>query len=162
MTPRSPAGHAGLVASACFASSLLAAADLRAPEARADDPKPVAPLTMKLKGLRSNDGKVGCALYDGPRGFPVDATAAIQQRWCAIQALASTCAFDPIPRGTYAVACFHDENNNSKFDRNFLGIPTEGSVASNHAKARFGPPKYEDAKFTFPGTPTELVLTMSY
>jgi uncharacterized protein (DUF2141 family) len=155
-------GSSTLPALALLALALLAAAAHCAPEARADDPKPVAPLTVKLKGLRSNDGRVGCTLYDGPRGFPIDPTAAIQQKWCPIVAQASTCAFDPIPRGTYAVACFHDENNNGKFDRNILGIPTEGSVASNHAKGRFGPPKYDDAKFTFPGTPTELVLTMAY
>jgi uncharacterized protein (DUF2141 family) len=112
--------------------------------------------------LRSNEGRVGCTLYDGPKGFPVDATAARQQRWCTIASQASACAFDPIPQGTYAVACFHDENGNGKLDRNFLGIPTEGTVASNHAKGRLGPPKYDDAKFTFPGHPTELVLRMSY
>jgi uncharacterized protein (DUF2141 family) len=142
--------------------ALLAAALAGAAHARADGPKPTAPLTIRVENLRSNDGRVGCTLYDGPRGYPVDATAALQQRWCPIQARGSTCTFDPIPRGTYAVACFHDENNNGKLDRNLLGIPTEGTVASNHAKGRLGPPKYDDAKFAFPGTPTELVLSMSY
>ena len=38
-----------------------------------------------------------------------------------------TCSFDPIPAGTYAVACFHDENKNGKCDTGLFGIPTEGT-----------------------------------
>jgi uncharacterized protein (DUF2141 family) len=41
----------------------------------------------------------------------------------------------------------HDENNNGKLDVNFLGIPTEGVGASNDAKAMFGPPTFDAAKF---------------
>jgi uncharacterized protein (DUF2141 family) len=152
-----PRNHVALVA-----VPLLAGAALATPRALADGPKPAAALSIRLPALRSNDGRVGCTLYNGPRGFPVDATAALQQRWCPIDAQTSTCGFDPIPQGTYAVACFHDENGNGKLDRNVLGIPTEGTVASNHARSTFGPPKYEDAKFVFAGQPTELVLRMSY
>jgi uncharacterized protein (DUF2141 family) len=147
---------------ALIAGSLLIALWGAARHARAEGARPTAPLTIKVRGLRSNDGQIGCTLYDGPRGFPVDAAAARQQRWCPIQAQTSTCTFDPIPQGTYAVACFHDANRNGKLDRNLLGIPTEGTVASNHAKGTLGPPRYEDAKFAFSGAPTELALGMSY
>ncbi len=64
--------------------------------------------------------------------------------------------------GTYALACFHDENGNGKLDTNWLGIPNEGMVASNHAKGRMGPPKFEDAKFAFTGPALELVLKVKY
>jgi len=37
-----------------------------------------------------------------------------------------------IPPGTYAIACYHDENDNGKLDTNFLGIPKEGTGASNY------------------------------
>ncbi|GMN09284.1 hypothetical protein MTsPCn9_02600 [Croceitalea sp. MTPC9] len=56
--------------------------------------------------------------------------------------------FEKIPYGNYAVSLFHDKNNNKKFDM-FLGfMPKEDYGTSNDAKGNFGPPKWEDAKFT--------------
>jgi uncharacterized protein (DUF2141 family) len=131
-------------------------------EALADSPPAKGTLTVNLSQLRSNKGKVGCTLYDGPRGFPTDPTAAIQTKWCAIDGTTSSCRFDALAAGTYAVACFHDENDNSKMDRGLFGIPSEGVVVSNHAKGSFGPPKWDDAKFQFPGAPSHIDLRMGY
>jgi len=133
---------------------------LAALSAQADEP--AAPLSLRLTNLRSQKGKVLCTLYDGPRGFPTDATAAAQRRQCPIEGEVSICRFAPIQRATYAVACFHDENDNGKLDTGLFGIPSEGTVVSNEAKGSFGPPKYDDAKFEFPGRATELSLHMSY
>ena len=50
------------------------------------------------------------------------------------------------PRGEFAVACFQDTDNNSKIDKNFLGIPTNTGF-SNNKKKLFGiAPDYERAK----------------
>ena len=46
----------------------------------------------------------------------------------------------------YAVAIYHDENSNNKFDK-FLAIPSERYGFSNNAKVFFGPPKFKDASF---------------
>lgn len=63
-----------------------------------------------------------------------------------------------IPTGTYAISVFHDENNDSELETNFLGIPTEDIGSSNDAPARFGPPKWEDAKFEVKeGTVTQVI-----
>jgi uncharacterized protein (DUF2141 family) len=105
---------------------------------------------------------VGCTIYDGPKGFPTDASAALQRRWCPIAGTSSACAFDPLPAGTYAVACFHDENNNGKLDTGMFGIPTEGTVASNQAKGFMAPPSFEKARFSFAGAATEIALRMGY
>jgi len=101
-------------------------------------------------------------LYDSAKGFPTDPSAAAQKRWCTINDKTSTCTFDPIPAGTYAVACFHDENKNGKLDTGFFGIPKEGTVVSDHAKGFMGPPSFDKAKLSFPGTPITLDLRMGY
>ena len=52
-----------------------------------------------------------------------------------------------IPDGVYAVSCYHDEDANGELNF-FMGMyPTEDTGTSNNAPARFGPPKWEDAKF---------------
>jgi uncharacterized protein (DUF2141 family) len=128
----------------------------------ADPPAPSGVLTVRVSQLRSNNGQVGCMIYGSPKGFPTDSSAALQRRWCALDKGASACVFDPIPAGDYAVACFHDENGNGKLDRGLFGIPTEGTVVSNHAKGFMGPPSFKDAKFSFSGVSGELRLRMSY
>ena len=125
-------------------------------------PPHVGVLTVRISQLRSNDGRVGCTLYASPEGFPTDPSKAAQRRWCAIADKTSACAFDPIPAGTYAVACFHDENGNGVLDKGLFGIPKEGAVASNEARGFMGPPSFDRAKFAFSGTASTLELRMGY
>ena len=56
--------------------------------------------------------------------------------------------FENMPYGRYSVKAFHDENDNSKLDTNFAGMPIERYGFSNNARGRFGPPPYDSAAFT--------------
>ena len=49
------------------------------------------------------------------------------------------------PRGEFAVACFQDTNNNSKIDKNFLGIPINTGFSNNKRKFFGIPPNYKSA-----------------
>jgi uncharacterized protein (DUF2141 family) len=141
---------------------VVAASVLLAISPSSADAPAMGVLTVRITSLRSNNGQIGCMVYNSAKGFPKDSSAALQRRWCPITNAASTCAFDPIPAGTYAVACFHDENKNGKLDTGLFGIPTEGTVASNHAKGFMGPPSFDKAKFSFSGSASELQLRMGY
>ena len=143
-------------------AAMATGATLSALPASAAEPAPTAALAIKVSSLRSNKGQVGCTLYGSEKGFPTDPSAALQRQWCPIAAGAATCAFDPIPAGVYAVACFHDENQNGKLDTGPFGIPKEGTVVSNYAKGFMGPPSFKDAKFSFAGVPSEMQLKMGY
>ena len=147
---------------ALLAWIVVAVAVLLAVSPSAADAPATGVLTVKITSLHSNSGQVGCMIYNSARGFPADSAAALQRLWCPIAKGASTCTFDPIPAGTYAVACFHDENKNGKCDTGLFGIPTEGTVVSNHAKGFMGPPSFEKAKFSFSGAASELQLRMAY
>ena len=53
-----------------------------------------------------------------------------------------------LPYGeNYTIAIFHDVNDNGKMDKNFVGVPKEPYGFSNNARSKWGPPKYEIAKF---------------
>lgn len=132
------------------------------PSTALSTPTPTGVLTVSISQLRSNNGRVGCMLYASARGFPTDPAAAAQKRWCFITNRTSSCAFDPVSAGTYAIACFHDENSNGKLDTGLFGIPKEGTVVSNHAKGFLGPPSFDKAKFQFAGASTTLALRMGY
>ncbi len=143
------------------AAAVLALVGLPASLASADPP-PTGAITVHVAGLHSNSGQVGCALYNSAKGYPTDASAAVERRFCAIETSTSVCAFGPVPAGTYAVACFHDENNNGKLDTGIFGIPKEGVCASNGATGTLGPPSFRDAKFDTSGSPRDVSVRMKY
>ena len=98
-------------------------------------------ITVTYKGLRSDKGKLYSSLYNSPEGYPKQASTAF--RLSSSQIVQGTCTivYDNIPKGIYAIACYHDENNNGKIDSNFFGVPTEGTGASNNARGSWGAPQ---------------------
>lgn len=104
-------------------------------------------LHVTIAGLRNGRGVVRCALFRGPDGFPKDISKAYRHETVNITERTAACDFDGLAPGRYAVAVFHDENENGKLDTNLIGMPKEPVGVSNNAKAHFGPPRFEDAAF---------------
>jgi uncharacterized protein (DUF2141 family) len=117
---------------------------------------------VDVEGLRSDRGQVICALYSSADGFPKDANKVRMRTQSAASSRRGVCDFTGLQPGTYAVALFHDENSNGKLDANFMGVPREGTGASNNAKGHLGPPKFDDSAFRFSGGRLELKITVNY
>ncbi len=69
--------------------------------------------------------------------------------------------FEGLPTGSYAIALIHDENSNNRLDTSF-GIPREGFGFSRNPVIRFGPPKFDDARFSVTGSNTEEAIKVKY
>jgi uncharacterized protein (DUF2141 family) len=67
----------------------------------------------------------------------------------------TTHRFENLPPGQYAVQVIHDENDNGKFDSNFLGIPSEGYGFSNNPRV-MRRPTFEEARFDLPHEGAEI------
>lgn len=52
-----------------------------------------------------------------------------------------------VPPGQYALLVYHDENENDRIDKNFMGIPKEPLGFSNRYRPK-GPPRYSRAAFS--------------
>ena len=102
--------------------------------------------------------RVSCSLYEASAAsaFPTDPSRAKAVIWCSAS---GRCDFGPLALGSYALACFHDLNRNGVLDRGLFGIPSEPTVASNHARGFMGPPSFQSAKFSFGG---ELTLQLKF
>lgn len=107
-------------------------------------------LTVHINGARNTNGKIGVLLFQSPAGFPSEPSKAFRQQRINIDSgtLSGEATFKDLPGGTYAVAVLHDENDNGKMDKNFMGIPKEGYGASNNPRKRMGPPGFDEAKFS--------------
>jgi len=128
----------------------------------ADDLGAVNSIKVLVVGLHSNDGEVDCALFGSADGFPGDSSKAGRAAKSKIDKGEAVCMFADVVPGDYAVSVFHDENSNGKLDRNFIGMPKEGVGASNDAAGHFGPPKYDDARFSYKGGRSVLAIHVKY
>ena len=102
-------------------------------------------LTVSVSGLKNNTGKLTVELYNTKSKFLKTAYKTLSSE---INSNTATITFTGVPKSEYSVMVYHDENNNGKLDKNFIGMPKEPVACSNNAKGFMGPPKYEDAKFT--------------
>lgn len=120
-------------------------------------------MTFSIWGIAPKGGQVGCALFFGREGYPMEADRAVQRTFSPIEDDEATCRFEGLAPGDYALSVMHDEDGDGEIDKNFFGIPTEGWATSNDAPPRaFGPPKWEDAKIDFDGGAFEQRIRMRY
>ena len=101
-------------------------------------------ITAKVINVTSDLGKVGFALYD-KTNFRVKAIQSVASK---IVNGKSVVIFKNLEVGEYAIICYHDKNDNDKMDFKSNGMPLEDYGASNNIM-NLGPPKFDDAKFTF-------------
>ena len=94
--------------------------------------------------VTSNEGKVSYALYT-KESFMKEP---IQAKSSEIKGGKSVIVFKNVPVGEYVVICYHDKNSNDKMDFQPNGMPIEDYGVSTNKINRFGPPVFEDVKFT--------------
>ena len=109
-------------------------------------PGQAADLLVRVSGLTEPRGQVGCSLFAGPQGFPMDSSGA-RTVWLPADTQGVTCRFIDLPEGRYAVSIAHDLNGNKRVDTNFLGIPTEAWGVSNNVRPSLRAPRFEEAEF---------------
>jgi uncharacterized protein (DUF2141 family) len=68
---------------------------------------------------------------------------------------------DSLPKGTYAIAIFHDENYDNICNLNFFGIPKEGYGFSKNFKPKLFAPVFDDCKFQI-DTICKLTIRLIY
>lgn len=113
-------------------------------QANPDNYRNTQDIIVNMTNFDNNEGKVFVGLYDSEVNFLKVSVKGfiekIENKMCSV-------TLKDVPNGIYAISIYHDENDNDKLDMNFMGIPKEDTSCSNNAPARFGPPKWKDAKF---------------
>lgn len=98
-----------------------------------------------VTGPANNLGSVKIAIYDSESGFNDPANAIATQSVMVVDGEASwVIAVKDLPE-QFAVAAYHDENDDGMLNRNRFGIPSERYGFSRNARGLTGPPKFKDA-----------------
>ena len=119
-------------------------------------------IRVRVHGIRSGHGYLTFLLYgDKPEDFLAKGKFLFKRRFPAKRGTVAICLVLP-EAGTYSAVAYHDENGNKKFDKNWIGIPTEGFGVSNNPRTFLGPPTHKDAAFHVRGSPTRVEIELKY
>ena len=124
-----------------FASALGLGSDLETPKVE------FGVLKVRIVGLRTDKGTVHLGLFNTKEGF---SKRGMEFRKMRVKPESKTAIaeFTELPFGEYAVAMYHDENDNDQHNKGLILILMEKYGFSNDAKPGLkGPPEFEKAKF---------------
>lgn len=130
----------------------IVAATLAAPVASATD------LTLNVEGIKSAKGTIMLGLFDEAS---YNGDGAVEGANLKVEGDAVSVTFEGLEPGEYAVRLYHDVNDDGTMNTNPFGMPTEPYAFSNDAKGRFGPAKWEAAKFTVAADGETHTITMN-
>ncbi|MEO1262441.1 MAG: DUF2141 domain-containing protein [Bacteroidota bacterium] len=104
-------------------------------------------INIVFENIQFAKGVIQLALYDSEDSFLDDKNAAAFYSFKVSEKGEMEAALENVALGEYAIAVFHDVNENNKLETNFLGIPTEPYCFSGEGHSKWRPPYYKDAKF---------------
>ncbi|MFT5173761.1 MAG: hypothetical protein ACI8W7_001939 [Gammaproteobacteria bacterium] len=116
-------------------------------------------LIVAISNIPSNKGVIRVALYNDPKRFAQSGGWVCKDEIPVLGASVTSHTMR-VPRGWYALAVAHDENDNDEIDR--ILIPIEAYGFSNYVLVPFGPPDYETAKFQIDVDELRLEIPLSF
>ena len=120
-------------------------------------------IIVSVIDIKSSNGEVDLYLFNNKEGFPNNASKAIRHMRGKILQGNCTITIENMSYGTYAISCYHDENNDKMFNKSWYGKPIEGVAVSNNAKGSMsGPPGFEEAQFELNSFSKTLTMKMHY
>lgn len=102
-------------------------------------------LSVEIQNVRTQKGAVFIALFRPDSGFPDGKAFDGKQVAVKGEKLEATFSVEP---GDYAIAIFHDANDNGKLDKGVFGIPKEPYGFSNNFRPKMSAPKFRDCQFS--------------
>jgi uncharacterized protein (DUF2141 family) len=126
-----------------FLAAIISGMSLKAQEISYPE-KDVSEFRLYIEGINELKGEIRIAMFDSKEKYTKDPIHAIV---IPVDSTTIIWTQEMLPFGEYAIAVYHDKNENGKIDTNLLGIPKEDYGFSNNARGRFGPASWQDSKF---------------
>jgi len=117
-------------------------------------------LELEIANIRDTRGVIRVGLFNKEAGFP-DQDKVSWSKILPAQRGKVSLEIPDLPYGSYALAIYHDLNNNGRLDKNVWGIPTEPYGFSNSVKAKWSQPTFGEAAFSFPKAIQRLTITLN-
>ncbi len=115
-------------------------------------------LLVKIENTKNTEGFVYVSIYDKAAGFPEKGKELKRKK--IKPTIPYTEVVFEIPNGFYAIALYHDVNENQKLDKTIVGYPKEPFGFSNNFKPRFSKPAFKDCSFRVSEAYKELQISL--
>jgi len=117
-------------------------------------------LTVKITGIENTNGQVEIALYNDEKLFP-EVGKTLQMERVKPEVKDVVYEFKNLKAGEYAIATFHDENDDKVCNTNLIGVPTEAFAFSKDFRPFLSAPVFEDCSFKLSQN-MEITIEMVY
>ncbi len=119
-------------------------------------------IRLTISNVKEAVGRMTADLYrNDPENYLSPAGRDIQVKFAAKVPVTQFCIKAPSP-GLYAIAVYHDENANNRFDKGAFGLPAEPWGLSLDPKVRFAPPPIEKSLFEVGKEGTSVTLSLRH
>lgn len=140
---------------------LQGAAAQTSPACNSADPRQVR-LQVSVSGMRTGEGSMNITIYPDDAEHFLDGKYKLDRKIVPVTLPVTHACFVVGHPGYYAVAMYHDENNDGHMNTNLLGIPTEGYGFSNNPKLRLGPPSLNQVRFAAQAGDNPVAVTLNH
>ncbi len=104
-----------------------------------------ASLSVEVTNIEELKGGVLFAVYSSADDYMNPERACLMAR---VDVDSKTATWNcELPKGEYAIAIFHDIDDNDELNTSRVGLPKEPYGFSNNARGMFGPPSFKDSSF---------------
>jgi len=112
----------------------------------APDSTDTGTIKLQIDNINSSEGRIWVGIYE--QETYMDRERALLRAYTSLDAESLSVAIEGLSYGDYAIAIFHDRNDNGELDRNFLGIPIEPFAFSGTLRSKFRLPRFNEVHFT--------------
>ena len=124
-------------------------------------PVRAADVTVTVDQIESTDGLVYITLW-GSKDTWLDDKKSLQNIGQPAKVGAMTFVLHDVAPGRYAIATFHDANDNGRMDFNFIGYPIEGYAFSQDIRPFLSAPSFDSCAFDIGVDDAALTIHMVY
>ncbi|MFM7667128.1 MAG: DUF2141 domain-containing protein [Bacteroidota bacterium] len=103
-------------------------------------------LKVKVHGIQNTNGQIELSIYNDPKVFP-EVGKTFKMVRIDPKGAEIVYEFTNLPASEYAIATFHDENNDKECNTNLIGVPTEAFAFSNDFRPFLSAPDFSDCSF---------------
>ena len=105
-----------------------------------------ADIEVNVYNIKQSTGNLKLGVFDKVHNFRTKSDPYLKSSKNVTDSIARFSFYD-VPYGRYAIAVYHDENNDDTLNTRKLGIPTEGIGFSGKFNSRIKPPDFVLASF---------------
>jgi uncharacterized protein (DUF2141 family) len=117
-------------------------------------------LTVNITNINEFKGQIRIGLFNNDASFPVK-DKEYKKFHFTVTSLNMKYLIPNLSNGSYAIALYHDANNDDVCNLNFFGMPTEGYGFSNNPTVLVSAPSFSECKFKVAGN-TAITIKMKY